>query len=1150
MYSSSRKRGGRLTALVASVASVATLGVGLVVPSASAANAGDLNASNVTFQWAVNNESGGGAYFGGCNFLSAGVAGDNGGSGIWSESKGLYKTSDGNVEILKPTADGNWVTPTWKTKCTNEYGTNINGITAGLTFKPTDSRKDPNAPADAPAEQPTYSGNVVRIANGTGTVNPETDSAHIEWKGSFTVVYYGGMTYWSLTDPVLDVKDGKGVITATASGYGADMDDPTKWNKLDAEQVHLADLENTTVDVTEQGITVTPDYLGVTVPDDVAGRNAQAEKTDENAAWWGAFPASWLRYSVKTGQTSYWWTSYGGAKTIQPRKPTEPITITYTTVKPDTVKPTFSGVNDVTVPFGSAFDPKAGVTATDDVDGKVDFTVDGTVNTSRAGAYTLTYTAKDKAGNVATAKRVVTVAAPLLAPDAPAQPTVSTPSSMADPYQVKVDWTAPADNGGSAITGYTVTLTPSQGDPVTKTVGADETTATFGRLTAPAVSYTATVAATNAIGSSAPSEASEAVTPNPDPTAQPTVTVTPTANLDPDVDNTFTVTGTGFTGGAAFYGAYAVVADADVWNVGVNPTGAKDFIGSAWVKPANIKNGEFTTTVTVKAGTFQYGKTYVVGTTAAHGLSLTDRRLDTAVAITLKAQPQAPEAPAQPTVSVPAEGQVKVDWTAPADGGSPITAYNITVSPVNGSGKTVSQTVDPKTTSVTIGGLNDRGVAYAATVTARNAIGTSAASAKSEAVIPSPVVAPSAPANVKLTAGVHEITVGWQAPADNGGSPVTEYAVTLASVDGTVSQTRVVKAPTTSVTFKDLDPKLSYTATVVARNAVGSSSDQEGTSAAPAQPAPIAPKLSFTNADGTTLTELKLNEGDEQTLRVLGEGEQVAGATVEWTSSDPQVVSFREKTADSPRAAAGYDEQTVVAGKAGSATITAKATIDGKDVSATLAVTVAAKPDNGGDQGGDNGGQDNGNQQPGGNQNNGGDQGGNNGGQNNGNQNNGGTPDNGGNENNGGQNTDQGGDGNQSGNDQTGDNGGQNAGNQSGTDQNGDQNGTDQGGNDQSGNDQNTSTDQNTGSDQSDTTTGTTTGGTTTTGTTGTTTGQISDGKDAANSQTGTTVNAAAQQPAALGQTGVTVTGIALAALVMLAIGTAATAIRRRGLGL
>jgi maltose-binding protein MalE len=70
-----------------------------------------------------------------------------------------------------------------------------------------------------------------------------------------------------------------------------------------------------------------------------------------------------------------------------------------------------SGVTDITVDFGSDFDPLDGVTATDTVDGDItsDITVTGSVDTSIAGTYTLTYKVTGSDGNEVSATREVTV---------------------------------------------------------------------------------------------------------------------------------------------------------------------------------------------------------------------------------------------------------------------------------------------------------------------------------------------------------------------------------------------------------------------------------------------------------------------------------------------------------------------------------------------------------------------------------------------------------------------------------------------------------------------------------------------------------------------------------------------------------------------
>ncbi|MGO3886801.1 MAG: hypothetical protein ACTJHU_10935, partial [Mycetocola sp.] len=291
-----------------------------------------LRVSDATFTWGINNESNGGAYFGGCNFLTAGRAGDSGSPRVWSESDGFYRASQGNVRIVKPASSGSGtVTASWASKCQTPSGATING-------------KATNA-ADS------YSQSQVEIVGGTGTVDPSANTARIRWSGSFTVVYYGGMTYWTATDPVLTVnKNGKGTVTATLSGYKADMDDPSIWGTLAPRTVTLATLDRVTVtkdgSVTTNGQpilvsngatssrTLTPDYLGVSIPSDVAGRNPQDDRTSTNSSWWGAFPSDFLQFQMETGQSSYWFTTAGGANSIQPRKVALPISIGVGTTSP------------------------------------------------------------------------------------------------------------------------------------------------------------------------------------------------------------------------------------------------------------------------------------------------------------------------------------------------------------------------------------------------------------------------------------------------------------------------------------------------------------------------------------------------------------------------------------------------------------------------------------------------------------------------------------------------------------------------------------------------------------------------------------------------------------------------------------------------
>ena len=91
-------------------------------------------------------------------------------------------------------------------------------------------------------------------------------------------------------------------------------------------------------------------------------------------------------------------------------------TLTIEVKVPDTVSPavTILGDNPVTVELGAVY-TDAGATALDTVDGDLTASIvtNNTVNTSTAGAYTVTYTITDAAGNTATATRTVNVVDPL-----------------------------------------------------------------------------------------------------------------------------------------------------------------------------------------------------------------------------------------------------------------------------------------------------------------------------------------------------------------------------------------------------------------------------------------------------------------------------------------------------------------------------------------------------------------------------------------------------------------------------------------------------------------------------------------------------------------------------------------------------------------
>ena len=351
---------GKLTAICAMPALLA----GLVVPAGPAVadsggseqtvdvnvtipDPGTLKVTDAQFRWGVNAEMTSGAFFGGCNFLSAGEAGDAGSSRVWEEQDGLYRAKDGNTRIETPGADGTWVPDSWDTRCLDSSGREVG----------TDMDE-------------SGTGAQVVIEQGSGSVDTAKGTASISWDGAFSLVMYGGMTYWSLSDPVLTVANGKGRITATATGYGADMVDSSKWTKLGETTITMAELPQ--VALAQDGIVATPAYKGVAI--NGLGDTEQVRSGD----WWGSFPESWVEFNVKTGQAGYWY-STGGLR--DPAKAPTDVYISYSALNPVEQQPP-------TAPPKTGFQEEAGANPqeSDDDSSGAGPLIRGTILQQAAGA--------------------------------------------------------------------------------------------------------------------------------------------------------------------------------------------------------------------------------------------------------------------------------------------------------------------------------------------------------------------------------------------------------------------------------------------------------------------------------------------------------------------------------------------------------------------------------------------------------------------------------------------------------------------------------------------------------------------------------------------------------------------------------------------
>lgn len=202
--------------------------------------------------------------FGGSSYFSAGVS---------DGTASTYRATEGNASVVH-VAGGRRTPATWATRALQ--------VTDG-------------------AQQ------AVVLTDGEGSLKPD-GSATIAWNGAWTVNFYGGLVPFTVTDPVLSVDaDGTGTLTGDLSGYGSSQERPDVREPITpVDDVVISTFDDVTVD--PDGFTVQPDYAGVevTVP-------ATATQQRREGAGWGSWPQQFVDVHLRTGLSSYWYSSGGAA---------------------------------------------------------------------------------------------------------------------------------------------------------------------------------------------------------------------------------------------------------------------------------------------------------------------------------------------------------------------------------------------------------------------------------------------------------------------------------------------------------------------------------------------------------------------------------------------------------------------------------------------------------------------------------------------------------------------------------------------------------------------------------------------------------------------------------------------------------------------
>jgi LPXTG-motif cell wall-anchored protein len=361
-----------------------------------------------------------------------------------------------------------------------------------------------------------------------------------------------------------------------------------------------------------------------------------------------------------------------------------------------------------------------------------------------------------------------------------------------------VSWTAPAD-GGSPILHYDTNLLVYVNgfQPIdSETIDAGTTTETYTDLS-PGTGYYFNVAAVNAQGSGVPSNtswytlAAVGAPSTINPGGFDTTATQASFTWYPPVDN-----------GGAPITDYTVELFAD----DASPISSYD---------AGLANSY--TIMGLTPDTI-----YGVEILASNGTATSDADPTWFGTLAL----QQPDAPPGVQFTQLSRSDSELSWTAPTDtGGSGIDHYEWSVFDSE-SGLLVDGTTDANTTSVVLSDLTV-GRTYTATVTASNSAQTSD-EGTSLPFTPQPD-APDAVTNIQTTPGSSTVEFGWEAPVDDGGSPIDHYSVNIVNLTTLASDADIeLDGAFVGGTTGGLQPNTDYEISVTDSNGFSSSTAAVG----------------------------------------------------------------------------------------------------------------------------------------------------------------------------------------------------------------------------------------------------------------------------------------------------------------------------------
>ena len=411
--------------------------------------------------------------------------------------------------------------------------------------------------------------------------------------------------------------------------------------------------------------------------------------------------------------------------------------------------------------------------------------------------------------DVVSATPTATVQPVITAPGAPTNLSVDATGETT----VTLSWTAPVDNGGSAITNYNIEQSEDGGTTWNNSnpVASITSSVTVTDLTS-GQEYQFRVSATNVQHLGQPSNI---------------VTATTTASTQQETETVITEPGV---------------------PTGLSATAGNTQVALSWIAPAdtgssaiimyNIQQSTDGTTWGDSTPATATGLTQTVtgltnGDTYHFRVSATNGELTGDWSVSVSATPNAslsmvPDAPKYPFFWLTADAtEVRLFWSVPAsDGGSSITSYKTqyriatatswTDGPIGLATPAIIKNLTPNQP-------------YQFRVFAVNAIGTSESSLitsgtlvpRQTTLVPTPTTVPGAPTNLQANVGNGEVALSWTAPSDNGGSSITGYTVQQSVDSGTTWTASTFTLFGTTATATGLTNGEQYSFQVLAVNSIG-----------------------------------------------------------------------------------------------------------------------------------------------------------------------------------------------------------------------------------------------------------------------------------------------------------------------------------------